>query len=408
MSYSVRDAKAELEGLLKGTSLNRIRNVNGAMYRAARQLLADVSPLETVVITELAVPISNDLYDYPAPPDLKEDGVIDIRPQISRVGLPSIEQKFNAEFDKTKDIGSPNAEFTIQVNNGVRSLRIKAAYQASPVFITNADVSGAGGDAVWTGTNMTGIATDSLNYFFGSGSISGNSTLAAFPGNASFNGALNNPVDLSDHLLQSTLYLLVYIPVASSLNSVTFAWGTDSSNYWTSTATTTQQATEFQNGWNLVSFDWASATEVGTPDAADINYVQVTFTLNAATGSNGFKINGVRSSMGRYHEIEYYSKFLFRNASTGALQEKITSTDDSEIINLDTTTYNMFIDQCLIQMVRQSSTLGDVLDMNSLVQTYESEVAKYKSRIKSQKKKTGSAYYRVRKPIFQFSPFRRT
>ena len=44
MSYSISELKTDLEGRLHGTSLNKVRNVDGVIDQAAKKLLLDLDP----------------------------------------------------------------------------------------------------------------------------------------------------------------------------------------------------------------------------------------------------------------------------------------------------------------------------------------------------------------------------
>ena len=63
MSYTVQNAKNELLGMMHGTTLDDIINIDGVFDRAARQLLMDVDPQET--IRSSYIPFYDKLYTFP-------------------------------------------------------------------------------------------------------------------------------------------------------------------------------------------------------------------------------------------------------------------------------------------------------------------------------------------------------
>ena len=87
--------------MLHGTTLNQIQDIYGVFYRAARQVLADIDPQETICI-ETTNPIFSGVWDYPVPVDLKGNKIIDIAPQINRLPSQIANQSYNQQFDTTK------------------------------------------------------------------------------------------------------------------------------------------------------------------------------------------------------------------------------------------------------------------------------------------------------------------
>jgi len=91
---------------------------------------------------------------------------------------------------------------------------------------------------------------------------------------------------------------------------------------------------------------------------------------------------------------EYYSKYLFRNASTGTFQETVL--DDSDLINLDTDSYNLLTYQVLYQATQQQQGLDAVFyDGTFAKQQYDMGVLRYKAMYKSEVQKPQSVYYQM-------------
>ncbi len=95
MSYSVLDLKNDITAILHGTTSNQIQNFDGAIGRAAREVLLDVDPQETIRQVEFVAPIFNTVFDYPIAADLKGNKIIDIYPQVQRLPLDIWTQAFN-------------------------------------------------------------------------------------------------------------------------------------------------------------------------------------------------------------------------------------------------------------------------------------------------------------------------
>ncbi len=390
MALSVSTAKSELEGILHGTTTNQITNLNGVFNRAARQLLLDIDPQETKRIVQLTNPIYDKVYDYVLPSDLKGNKIIDIRPQVSRVLRDRYEQLYNQDFDLNKDYNF-QPSFTINFNSSVKTVRINAPLLNTG--ITMEDATSPTGNGTWAGDGVyaSNLSEDDVDFVSGVSSIkfdlaSGGNPITAYLQNSTFSA-----VDLSTHSLQSSIFYYVYLPTASNFTSVSIRWGTDSSNYYTSTQTSDSNGNTFQNGWNLLKADWSSATKVNNPTDSSVGYLRVSFVYNG-TAMNGAKINNIVSRLGKKMEIEYYSKFLFRNVSTGAFQETVL--DDSDLINLDTETYNIYLSLVTLYSVQQALGQDATYDTDIFMKQYKDGLERYRGIYKSEVIKPKTQWYR--------------
>lgn len=381
MSYSVSDAKSELEGMLHGTTLDSITNVNGVFNRAARQFLLDCDAQETKVLEQLGV-IYEGVYDYACPTNLKGDKIIDIRPQVNREVYDRYSQVYNQDFDVFKDI-SINRKFTVQWNNYVRTLRLDSFNLNKSININNGDsISGNGTWAV-SGT-ASNLVLDTVNTVFSGGNI-------AFDLATGTGGVVNSTmtaVDLTSHLNQSKIFFKVYLPVASAFTSVTIKFGSSASAYWSTTVTTDWNGNALVNGYNLLAGTWASKT--GSPDVSKINYVSVSF-VYGGTSTSDVQVAEVVSRLGTIVEIEYYAKDMFRDASTGAFKEK--TTDDSDLINLDTDALNIYIFLVNFYCVQQALGQNSNFDASIFIDQYQNDLARYKRMYKSESVHPQTRYY---------------
>lgn len=388
MAYDITQVQSDLEGIMHGTNLNEITNLTGVLNRAARQLLMDVDPQETKRIIELPSPIFDQVYDYPAPADLKGNKVIDIRPQVNRTLRDRYNQSYNETFDITKGI-SNSPQFTINFNTALKTLRMANPQLQNGIIINTADTIASNGTWSTFGT-ASNLKEDNVNYVGGIGSLAFD-LAAGLPGSS---GGVENStmeiVDLTAHVNQAVEFWYVYLPTASVFTSVTLRWGSSSTDYYEQVTTVTQQNTVFQNGWNLLAVNWLGATVVGVPNPAAINYLRVEYIYDG-TPQVAVRLNNITSRLGTIMEIEYYSKFLFRDASTGVFQETIT--DDSNFVNLDTETYNLFTYQVAYLAVQQQSGSESTFDAAYFRDLYQSNLIRYKAMYKSEITKPKETYY---------------
>lgn len=338
MSYSVQTVLNDLSGVIHGTTTNKIPNVYGILNRAARAVLLDVDPKETARLVSLAQ-VFNSVYDYAIPADVKGDRLIDLRPQAGRTPSDIFVQGYSVNFDAFKGVSLANKIIT-QWNTGVKTLRIEAPTLTSP--LTLCDTSTITG---WTATaGAQNISLDTVFNVAGGGAIQFD--LAAGSGTGSIQISTLPQVNVTTNVNIDTEFYWVYMPNASAITNLILRWGSDiTTNYYTATVTTTQQGTAFQNGWNLISIPWANATKQGTPVVTAFDSVQLTVTYNS-TLQTGLKFCNLTSNTGFIYQLQYYSKFLFRDPSTNTFQETVVDiTDNNKIINLDTESYNLYFNK---------------------------------------------------------------
>ena len=162
MSYSILNAEQDLSGILHGTNLNNVINLFSVFNRAARQVLLDVDPSETIRIVPIGTPLFTNVYDYPLPVDVKGNKVVDIAPQVNRTIQDIFVQSYNQQFDTTK-LWTLQDSFTVQFNSSIKTIRINApTIYPPPVPITLAE--GVNVNGTWTtGGNASNISTNNIN-----------------------------------------------------------------------------------------------------------------------------------------------------------------------------------------------------------------------------------------------------
>ncbi len=386
--YTITDLKSELAGQLHGTSLNKVEGIDGLIYRAARKLINDFDPIETIRIAQLATPLFDRVYDYTCPSDLKGDRIVDIRPQVNRSVQDRFFQTYNEAFDMSKAALSAGGEFSVQYNTAVKSIRI-AKNLVAGLLVNGCDSLTANGTWV-VGGDATNLTLDTLNYVYGGASLNFDVTGAGTT--AYLENTTQSAIDLSRDEDQGYEFVYAFIPDGTTVTSFSLRWGSSSANYWSSTVTANQDSTAFQTGWNLLAFPWSSATETGTPDAEAVDYVRFTVTYDGDAATH-LRLNSIVSQLGTIYEIEYYSKFLFRDGTTGAFKETVT--DDSDIVNLDTDSYNLLLNLVAYFCAQQIQGSNAGFDANFFKNEYETERKRYVAKIRSQIIKPQSVYYKM-------------
>jgi len=385
MSYSIQDCKNDLTGILHQTQLNQITNIDGVIDRAARKLLLDVDPQETKRTLEFVNPIFNSVNQYPIADDVKGNKIIDIFPQVQRLPRDVWSQAYNQAFNVAKqNIFTLQNMFTMNFNTGLKTILINAPFLNNPVIIDQIEAIQQNG--TWaTGGTATGLVVNNSNFVQGAGSLQFNTTVGA----AYLENSTLTPIDLSEVVNQASFFTNVYVPTGTSLTSVNLRIGSSSTDYYTATVTLNQAGNAFVNGWNLCQFVWSSMTTTGSPNSAALDYARIT--LNVTGTLTGCLINGLDSILGTILSYEYYSKYLFRDATTGAFQEKVT--DDSNLINLDTESYNLLFNLVAYYALQQQQGIDSGYDATYFKNEYEDALKKYRGMYLSEVQKPQTTYY---------------
>lgn len=378
-------------GFMHGVSLNQVQNLYGVYNRAARRLMEDVDPQETKIYYPFGK-VYQGVFGYPLPTDVKGNKVIDFYPQANRTLNDNFSQVYNKDFSLYKNYWvKPN--FTPKYNSAVRTVELNASQLVSGIQINAADLINDNGQWNASGTASTPInnsvfATDGVN-----GSVQTNLAAGANPSTGALFNSTMTAVNLTNNYNNNAnFFFQVYLPDASAFTSLDFRIGSSATNYYEmSGITTTSLGNTFANGWNLISVPWSSMTTVGSPNLAAINYLYVGFVYNG-TQQVQVLINQFYSRIGVLFTMEYYSKYLFRNATTGAFQETVLT--DNDIVNLDTDAYNMFLFAAGAEAVQQMQGLDALFfDASAFETRYQASLATYKAKYKSEILKPQGQYY---------------
>lgn len=384
MSYTIENFKDDLQRKIHGQSLNKVPgNIYDIAYEAARDVLAEIDPAETKRLQNLDTPLYDDVYSYSAPADLKGNKIIDIRPQVNRGLEDNFTQTYNEQFDRQKT--RLDNYFSVEYQNGTKILRI-AKQLTSGILLHKMDSVTANG--IWAvGNDATSITTNSLNKVAGTSSIEfdlDGSTTDGYIENSTLEAK-----DLSDEEDTGAIFVRVYIPDSSIITSFNLRWGDDTSNYWNKTVTAPHDGTSLINGWNRLRFDWSSATKTGSPVASSVNYLRLTVNYDG-TAETGILVDDITAQNGEIYESLYYSKYLFKNTS-GTWIEKPTA--DTDVINLDTDSYNIFLRQAATNVAHEIGGEDAGFDITVMEKKLTNSYNQYKKDYKSEVEKPHQKYY---------------
>lgn len=326
--FTVAQIDEHLIGMGHSGTLNKVRSKEAMYERAASIFSLKHKTLEQIRTMALASTIHDDFYNYAVPTDF--GSVIDLSPQDNQTSWDKAYRTLAGEFNLQKAV--TDKTISIEGSEGIKTIRINWRSRQGKVLSALDDTDDNG---LWNAVaTASGIEQDTIIRMSGSGSV-------RFDVAASGDGISNitlDSQDFSDEDEVADVFIWMYFPIVTALTSVTLIWGNDiTTKFWTGVAQTTQaDGSAFKAGWNLIRTPWGTATETGTVVPTAIDSLKITIQSTGAIAN--VRADNVVFSIGRNFDMKYYSKFLFKDASSGVWisRPNINSTSDYVLVDNDT------------------------------------------------------------------------
>lgn len=345
MLRTVQQLKQSVAGLLTGVNLDNITNLDTALSRAARYVAQKVDAPEAT--GRESITLYGGVYYYEAPEILFGTAVNLIRPQGNVPAQNLYSYKVPMDGFTRGKFNLPNGYMLdLEYNKGQGIIGISSGVVIPQLIITPmsdaADFTAAG--------SASGIVTDNVNFYNPPAAIrftlTGTST-----GTITTN--LSNPIDGSDYEGYGVGFLAIQIPTgytASNITDVTVRLGSSSTNYASVSETEGFLGTFVAGEWLLVAYDFASASNTGTPDWSALDYLQVRI-AHTGTAIN-FRLGGFWLSFPSLNEIIFQTAAIFKN-SAGVLSQEIG--DDNDLIILNDAAFSILELECAKTLSLQQS-----------------------------------------------------
>ena len=343
-THTVSQAKDGIAGLLSGTNLNNVTNVNNALERAARTLCqrADIPEASG----RQSVTLYDGVYDYLAPTTIFGTALVDLRMQgVSRTPWEYPYKLPIVDFDRMKNIMPSGAEVTFEFKKGTGIMRVVSSRSTPRAVLDGMTV-----DDNWVAAgSASGLVEDQTVFYTYPASL-------RFTLTGSSTGTLTktiSQIDISDYEDVGVAFLAIRIPdgaTASQLTSVALRLGTSSTVYDEVSDTDGFLGAWTVGDWLLVALDFSTATSTGTPDWDEIDYVQVRL-AHTATLTN-FRVGGLWISLPSPHEVLFQSTAIFMASGANPLQ---TITNDEDTIILNDAAYNIYEHEAALTILLQGA-----------------------------------------------------
>lgn len=337
--------------------------------------------------SSLAPNLFNDIYQYTCPSDLKALKIIGLQPQnMERSIHQDWELTSEDEFDRRKQTDTNLLAFSDR--DFIRKLLVSFAPEDEGFVVSPLDA--LTGDGSWVlfgdGTNLT---VDNDQYIKGSASI--NFDISAAGGTTAGIQASNIPTfDLTNFSSAGSVFVWAWITSATNLTNYILRLGNDSSNYYSMTATTTNEGLAFSAGWNLLRFDLSGKSTTGTVTDTTCDYAAIYMTKTAGKVSEtDYRFDHIMVKKGEVFNLIYYSKYLWQNSSGTYLED---STADTDVLNVDTEEYSLVIEKCTEWAAREVRESEDAL---GAAQNFRTKAKEYRKMYKSERIPQQDTYYNI-------------
>lgn len=339
MRRTVAELLDELGGMLTGTDLDNVTDLNGALSRAARVMAQNVDIPEAS--SKKKYSIFDQVTDYLADDGIFGSALTDFRPQgVSRSPFDEVYKEPIKLFDQTKCLLPNGVALTFEYDLGVPKVRV-AGSRANAAANLDPMNSVTGWAAGGTASNL---ANDSTFYYQSPAALR---MLLTGAGTGYIEKTLNSALNLSTYEDVGTVFLAIETPSAANLSSLEVRIGSSSVNY-----NNLSVIQGFLGAWQtgeflLVAFDMSLASQTGTPNWSAINYVRAS-AVTAGTITN-FRVGGLFIALPSPYLMLFQTAAVF-NAS-GVLSNEISTPQD--IIILNDAAYTIYQHECAIAIIEQ-------------------------------------------------------
>lgn len=349
--FTVADIDNHLIGMGHSSSLNKIRNKEEMYERAATTFSLKTKTLEQMRTMPLASAVYDDFYNYALPLDF--GSIIDLFPEANRKSWDDAYRTDAGIFDLQKAF--TNRTISLEGNEGLKMLRVNWKSRQGKTFSSMNSASG------WTAVGSAqNIEEDTITSFTGQGAV-------RFDVVASGDGIQNIALSTQDFTNENgvaNIFVWLYFPSIANLTSVTLAWGNDlTTKFWTGAAQSVQvDGSAFRVGWNLISCPWATAVQTGIVDPTTIDSFSIAIQSTGAIAK--VRADSVVFSIGRAFDLKYYSKYMFKDATTGLWISKPNENSTDDFVLVDNDTLPVFLMELLQAMAHQTEGSDSTFDIN--------------------------------------------
>lgn len=384
MAYTYTNLRDQIVDPIRFLNTANNLTIRNTINRAARLVAREIDLDSMKTKATLASKIFDNVYDYTAPSDLKGNCLIDLIPQGERNSDTRLSLVTAEKFDRLKTVYNNLVSF--EMDSGTRKLRASIDVDDTKLTVSEMDTLTDTGSWVLFGDG-TNLTADTDNYISGGGAI--NWDISAAGGTtAGIQNTTMTQFDITRYTADGSAFVWAYITSITNLTNFILRIGNDASNYYSMTATTMADGNAFQNGWNLIRFDFSGKTTTGSVTATTCDYVALYMTKAAGKISEtDYRFDNLQLHTGVFHEAYYYSMYPWKTSGGTWIEN---STADTDIINADLEEYELFVYRGRIEVMKELKEWDLLKDAQSEYQLLKTD---YQRKNPSEALKFTQVYY---------------
>jgi len=161
-------------------------------------------------------------------------------------------------------------------------------------------------------------------------------------------------------------------------------------NYYSDTITTNAWGASFENGWNLLRFDFNGATVNGTITDTTLDSFRVYMTKTSGKTGTNYLFDDFRAHVGKYHNILYYTRSPWQTSAGTYIND---STTDTDLINASFDEIDLFVLAGKLELHRE---LKEYDEMALVKKELDEAIREYLTRNPSERLTINRSYYKIR------------
>lgn len=346
--HTVSEYKDSISGKLSGLNTNSLSDFNATLESAVSTLIQRADIPEASGIQNIV--LYSGVTNYECDDTIFGTAIKDVRPQgISRPPWDSTSKTYNQRFDLLKNYSTNSTLTAFEFQNGVPIIKINFPFQIQEVTLD--PMTSIGNWAV--GGTASNLVADTAVYYQQPASLRFSLTTGA----GTLTETLSSTTNISTYEDVGVAFAPIFIPSgASNLTSIALRIGSDSSNYNSVTATTPFIGNFTNSLWQLVAFDFSTASQVGTPDWSNIDYFSFVITVSGSI--TNFRIGDLFISQPTPAQILFQSSAIFLPVGSTTPLTRITANTDTIILN--PAAYNLYVyEGAMAVLENMSGGMGD-------------------------------------------------
>jgi hypothetical protein len=332
MSITVSDINTELNTIIGDSSTDRITAAERLQFATEAVVWAQINTLNDHQVRTFDLDYFDTVNYYKLNNSLTD--VLEANDLRRKVGKnkPAFERQSSQEVSEDIDNQFDNSTYAIERRDGNAHLVINHESTYPSMLVSSMDSLTESGSWAVDATNSDAVNLDitEVDFTQGAGAFTFDIDVSQSGNNrATIENSTMDSEDLTDDKNLSSFIMDIKFPDVTYITSVTFYWGSSSTDYYYVTQTADMNGNAFTDGdFITLKFDWLNAPTTGSPDFTAIDYMRIDVNYGASQADmSGIVIDNLR--LVRPEKLKfYYTSWNVGTDTNGTQIKKFTATTD--------------------------------------------------------------------------------